>query len=62
MMFQLSVFILQVTVFSCVHIHNVTQKCLEDTEGFLSELRSDKPSKYAMLSKYNAFLNVCIHL
>uniref|UniRef100_A0A3B3RWG9 O-acyltransferase like n=1 Tax=Paramormyrops kingsleyae TaxID=1676925 RepID=A0A3B3RWG9_9TELE len=53
MMLQLSVFILQVTVFSCVHIHNVTQKCLEDTEGFLSELHNDRPSKYAML--YDAF-------
>nr|XP_023684478.1 O-acyltransferase like protein-like [Paramormyrops kingsleyae] len=54
MMLQLSVFILQVTVFSCVHIHNVTQKCLEDTEGFLSELHNDRPSKYAMLM-YDAF-------
>ncbi|KAG5834608.1 O-acyltransferase like protein [Anguilla anguilla] len=49
-----SIILLCLTVCSCERIGNVSQKCLDDTTVFLTELDEAEPSKYAVLM-YDAF-------
>ncbi|KAJ8402353.1 hypothetical protein AAFF_G00368420 [Aldrovandia affinis] len=49
-----SVLFLCLTVSSCARIGNVSQKCIEDTTIFLSDLSEGEPTKYAV-QMYDAF-------